>query len=67
VLEIKPDYIEALLIHSVVASKTELRRLLEDGGVRNAETGSKLDTLPTGVTEPLVLKIGKRRFVRLVP
>lgn len=67
VLEIKPDYIEALLTQSIVASKTELRRLLEDGGVRNAETGEKLDALPASVTEPLILKIGKRRFVRLLP
>jgi tyrosyl-tRNA synthetase len=67
VLEIKPDYTEALLTHGVVTSKTELRRLLEDGGVRNAETGEKLEVLPTTVTDPLVLKIGKRRFVKLLP
>lgn len=67
VLEVKPDYIEALLTHGVVASKTELRRLLEDGGVRNAESGEKLEVLPTTVTDSLVLKIGKRRFVKLLP
>jgi tyrosyl-tRNA synthetase len=67
ILEIRPDYIEALLTHGVVTSKTELRRLLEDGGVKNAESGEKYDTLPTSVTEPLVLKFGKRRFVKLLP
>ncbi len=67
VLEIRPDYIEALLQHGVVASKTELRRLLEDGGVRNVETGEKLPLIPEHVSEPLVLKIGKRRFVKLLP
>ncbi len=67
ILEIKAPYIEALLAQGIVASKTELRRLLDEGGVRNAETGEKYDTLPESVTEPLTLKLGKRRFVRLLP
>ncbi len=67
VLEITADYTEALLANGVVASKTELRRLLEDGGVRDAHTGDKLTMLPVSVTEPIVLKIGKRRFVKLLP
>ncbi len=67
VLEIKAPYVETLLTAEVVASKTELRRLLEDGGVRNAETGEKYDSFPESVTEPLTLKIGKRRFVKLLP
>ncbi len=67
VIEIRPEYIEALLQNGVVASKTELRRLLEDGGVRNTETGEKYDAIPETVAEPVVLKIGKRRFVKLLP
>lgn len=67
VIEIKGDYIEALVHAEVVASKNELRRLLEAGGVRDAETGEKLTEMPASVTEPRVLKIGKRRFVKLVP
>ena len=66
VVEIKPDYVDALIAEDVVASKTELRRLLEAGGVRNAETGEKLSEIPKTVDKPLVLKIGKRRFVKLV-
>ncbi|NCN52728.1 tyrosine--tRNA ligase [Candidatus Parcubacteria bacterium] len=64
--EISGDYTAALLEKNMVASKTELRRLFEAGGVRNAETGEKYDEFPT-VTEPTVLKIGKRRFVKLLP
>ncbi len=67
VLEIQRDYIEALLTHNIVASKTELRRLLEAGGVRIAETEEKLLVMPQTVTVPMVLKIGKRRFVKLMP
>jgi tyrosyl-tRNA synthetase len=67
ILEINAPYIEALLAEGVVASKTELRRLLDEGGVRNTETGEKYETLPESVTEPLTLKLGKRRFVKLLP
>lgn len=67
VLEIKAPYIDALLAHGVVASKTELRRLLDEGGVRNPETGEKYASFPESITEPLTLKIGKRRFVKLLP
>ncbi len=67
VLEIKPSYVEALIAKEVVSSKTELRRLLEAGGVRDADSGEKLTELPTSVGEPLTLKIGKRRFVKLMP
>ena len=67
ILEIQPDYIEALITSEIVASKAELRRLLEAGGIRNAETEEKLSEIPTNVSEPLTLKIGKRRFVKLMP
>lgn len=67
VLEIHGNFIEELIKYEIVASKAEMRRLLEAGGVRNAETGEKLPELPATVSEPTVLKIGKRRFVKLVP
>jgi tyrosyl-tRNA synthetase len=67
VVEVSPDFSEALVSLGVIASKTELRRLLEAGGVRDAETGEKLTEMPVAVTEPRVLKIGKRRFVKLMP
>jgi tyrosyl-tRNA synthetase len=51
VIEIKPDYTLALMREGVVASKTELRRLIDAGGVRNAETGEKLETIPEHVSE----------------
>lgn len=57
------SYADALVRLGIVASKSELTRLLRDGGVRDAETGEKYEELPDapGVT----LKLGKRRFVRL--
>lgn len=67
VLEINIPYSETLIAKGVVASKTELRRLLEAGSVRIAETGEKIAEIPTTVAEPIVLKIGKLRFVKLMP
>lgn len=67
VTEIKKDYIDSLIAAEVVASKTELRRLLEAGGVRDAVSGEKLVAIPTEVQEAMILKIGKRRFVKLLP
>lgn len=66
VVEVRPEYAASLIEAGVIASKTELRRLLEAGGVRDAETGEKLDELPVSVDAPRVLKVGKRRFVKLV-
>ncbi len=67
VLEIAQPYLENLLQTEVVASKSELRRLFEAGGVRVVPSEEKLTELPESVAEPLVLRIGKRRFVRLLP
>jgi tyrosyl-tRNA synthetase len=67
VVDISADYTENLIAAGVVASKSELRRLLDAGGVRDASTGEKLEVLPERVLEPKTLKIGKRRFVKLLP
>lgn len=67
IIEINIPYIEALIAGDFVSSKTELSRLLAAGSVRDAETGVKLSIIPQNITSPLILKIGKRRFVRLMP
>jgi hypothetical protein len=35
--------------------------------VRRAETDEKLTEIPEEISAPMTLKIGKRRFVRLLP
>ncbi len=65
--EIHAPYIENLIANGLVASKTELRRLLDEGGVRDAVSGEKLQIVPDVIPAPLTLKIGKRRFVKLLP
>lgn len=60
-----PDYAGALVKSEIVASKNELHRLLIAGGVRNAETDEKYESLDV-IIVPATLRIGKRRFVKLV-
>lgn len=66
VVDIHHNYVDNLLLQGIVASKTELRRLLSTGSIRNAETNEKIEAIPEKVTKPVTLRIGKRRFVRLV-
>ena len=67
VTEVKAPFLESLIDAEIVSSKSEFRRLLDAGGVKDAENGEKLTALPESLEEPLVLKIGKRRFVKLLP
>lgn len=59
------DIAVALVKQQVVASKSELTRLFTSGSVRNAETGEKVGGLADITKHSIVLKIGKRRFVRI--
>ena len=65
--EIKAPYIDNLIASGVVASKSELRRLLEAGAVNDLESENKLEEIPESLKQPLILKVGKRRFVKLIP
>lgn len=67
IIEIRPEYAESIITSGLVESKSALRRLLDAGGVKNADTGEKIDQIPDIVETPIVLKIGKRRFVKLLP
>jgi tyrosyl-tRNA synthetase len=61
------DLPAALVSAELAASKGDIARLLKAGAVRNAVTGEKLLTLRITITEPLVIRLGKRAFVRIVP
>jgi tyrosyl-tRNA synthetase len=55
---------EVLIRAGVVESKTEWRRLVLDGAVKNDDT--KIVDPNFAPTETMVLKVGKRRFVKIV-
>lgn len=69
VLEIKvlkdEKIVDALLKAGTVESKGEWRRLVSAGGVSNAETEEKI-TNPDEKVDNLTLRVGKKRFVKLV-
>lgn len=60
------DAVELLVAAGLASSKSEARRLVEQGGVqlggKKISLGDKIQ-----VSEPTVLKVGKRRFKRLTP
>ena len=67
-LEIGFPYTEGLIEHGLVSSKSDLRRLLEAGSVHDLEADTKLEAIPdVPVATPLKLRIGKKRFVQLMP
>ena len=63
----KGDFLgKVLLLHGVVASNADFRRLVKEGAVRDMDTGAKIDDHTAILEKDVVLKIGKKRFVRIV-
>ena len=58
---------DVLLESGLVASKTEFRRLLEEGALYNMETNERLSDPVLTVETPLTLRLGKRRFIKIEP
>ncbi|WP_250695187.1 S4 domain-containing protein, partial [Escherichia coli] len=58
------DLIEVLVANEIVKSKSEVRRLASQGGVK--VNGEKVEDLSTIVKESeLVVQIGKKKFVKI--
>ncbi|MDV4151063.1 tyrosine--tRNA ligase [Clostridium sp. AL.422] len=58
------DILDELVKEKFVSSKKEFNRLLEQGGIQlNGET---INTLDTNIKENDVLKIGKKKFLKLI-
>ncbi len=57
--------VDILLDKKVIASKTEWRRLLEEGAVSIVETGEKISDPFSKVQLTASYKIGKRRFITI--
>ena len=58
--------IDLLIKTGVVKSKSESRRLLDEGAIYNLDTGEKITDPLFAVKESVRLRVGKRRFIRLV-
>ncbi len=66
ILEDGQSAMQVLVAKSIVSSGSEWRRLVESGAVKTAD-GNKIDDINFTPTEPTVLKIGKKIFVKIIP
>ncbi|MCC2630999.1 MAG: tyrosine--tRNA ligase, partial [Candidatus Paceibacter sp.] len=57
--------VDVVLQAGIVPSKSEWRRLIDAGGVHNAETDETISDPFILVEKDLVLKVGKRRFLKI--
>ena len=66
ILEDGQSAMQVLVAKSIVSSSSEWRRLVESGAVKTADD-NKIDDINFTPTEPTVLKIGKKIFVKIIP
>ena len=55
-----------LVDNKIVKSNTEWRTLVSEGAVSNAETAEKIDSFDFSVDSDITVKVGKRRFLKIV-
>ncbi|MCR4274642.1 MAG: tyrosine--tRNA ligase [Candidatus Campbellbacteria bacterium] len=56
---------DVLMKEGMVPSKSEIRRLIEGGGLRDAETGEKIHEVKAPISKSIILKIGKKKFLKI--
>ena len=59
------DLADSIIRAGKTNSRSAWRRLVEQGAVRNAVTGEKIKTYQEKIREDVVLKIGKKDFLRI--
>lgn len=57
--------VDVLLANGLVESKSDFRRLLDEGAIKNAETGDVLKKPDYAIEHNQVFKVGKRRFLKV--
>ena len=57
--------IDVLVKEGIVSSKSDFRRLIEQGAIKNLATGDAITDQNEVVTSDVTLKIGKKRFVKI--
>jgi tyrosyl-tRNA synthetase len=58
--------LDILLREHTVPSKTEFRRLVREGAITIVETGEKIDNPDYVVQKSINVRVGKRRFVKII-
>jgi tyrosyl-tRNA synthetase len=54
-----------LIENGLIASKTEYRRLIAEGAVSDMKTKEKITDQFARITEDMIIKIGKKRFIKI--
>jgi len=58
--------VDILIDKKLVASKSEMQRLVSEGAIKNLGGGQSVDNKDFMITETIVLKIGKKRFIKII-
>ncbi|MDO8510514.1 MAG: tyrosine--tRNA ligase [bacterium] len=58
---------DILLREKLVKSKAEYRRLVEQGAIKNVQSGKRIDDPAHKITEAAVYRIGSNRFIKVEP
>jgi len=58
--------VDVLLKQGLVSSKTEFRRLVDEGAILNIDTDYKIEDYHYKIVDNLVVKVGKRRFLKII-
>ena len=66
-IKVKKDaiLIDVLIENNFIKSKTSARRLLEEKALKDFSNNNKITDIKTKVTQPFILKIGKKIFVKI--
>ncbi|MDP1625363.1 MAG: tyrosine--tRNA ligase [bacterium] len=57
--------VDILLVNGIVSSKTDFRRLIEGGAIKDVAAGKPIETPDFKVSADLDLKVGKHRFIKI--
>jgi len=55
-----------LLSAKIVSSNTDFRRLISEGAVSDAVSGEKINKFDFKIEEQIIVKVGKKRFVKII-
>ncbi len=58
--------VDVLVAHKVLVSKGEWRRLVEQNAIHNLENDTTITDVTMKLSENLTLKIGKKRFIKII-
>jgi tyrosyl-tRNA synthetase len=58
---------EVLVKNNILSSKSEWRRLISEGAVHDLIENKNIEDPSTKISGELTLKIGKKRFIKIIP